>query len=245
MKPVDAHCHLDMEQFSDDRKEVVERAGEELEFVVNAGRDLESNLASLQLEHRYNPVVAIIGLHPTHSASFDSLEEVKQQVYENDPVAIGEIGLDYYHITGKREREKQEEIFLEMLELAEELKKPVVVHTRDAEGQAVEILEGFSQEVMLHCFNGSPELAERALESGMKIGVTTQVLYSQRVQELVEKVPLDNLLLETDSPFLYQGERNEPVHVKETVVKIADMKNVENRKVVEKTTGNAKRLFRQ
>ncbi|MFB6147604.1 MAG: TatD family hydrolase [Candidatus Nanohaloarchaea archaeon] len=243
MKPVDAHCHLDFEDFDSDRQQLLEKIEGEMEFVVNAGRDVESNRASLELEEN-DAVVANLGLHPTNTDSFDELEEVKEQAREHPTAAIGEIGLDHHHVTDEDTRERQEEFFREMLELAEELGKPVVVHSREAEEHAVDILEDFQEEVMLHCFNGSPELAERAVESGMYIGVTTQVLYSSRVHDIVEEVPLEHMLLETDSPFLYQGERNEPVNVKESAERIADIKDVDAGKVVEKTTRNAKELFR-
>jgi TatD DNase family protein len=247
MKAVDAHAHLDFDKYDEDREEVVERAKEELEFVVNAGCNFERNRRSLDLEEGFpDTVVANIGLHPTFESDFDQLEDIKAQIRGNDPVAIGEIGLDHHHVTDQDVREEQEEVFRELLELAEELGKPVVVHTREAEKKSVDILDEYDLEgVMLHCFNGKPELVEEAVSKGMKIGVTTQVLYSTRVQSIVEKLDISDIFLETDSPFLYRGSRNEPVNVIESAEKIADIKDVNREEVVETTTLNASRFFQQ
>ncbi len=245
MKPVDSHCHLDFEQFDSDRDEVIENCREKLEFVVTAGSNVEHNQSAIQLEKKY-PEIAVsnLGLHPVYTDSFNQLEEVKQQIRENKPAAVGEIGLDYHHVTDSELRDRQEEIFREMLELAEELELPVVVHSRDAEEKAVDILKEYDiPQVMLHCFNGSPRLARDAVENGMKIGVTTQVLYSSQVQEIVEAINTEDMLLETDSPFLYQGERNEPINVIESAERIAEIKNTGVEEVVDATTRNAKELF--
>ncbi len=245
MKPVDAHCHLDFENFDEDREEIIEECKEKLEFVVNAGSNVEHNKSALRLQEKHSELVkANLGLHPTYVDDFDQLEEVKKQIRENDPVAVGEIGMDYHHVTDEEKREKQEEVFRELLELAEELEKPVVVHSRDAEKQAVSILENYDlTDVMLHCFNGTPELAERAVENGMTVGISTQVLYSIRVQNLVGKLSTGDILLETDSPFLYRGDRNKPTNVLESLEKIAEIKSVEKEEIIKSTTENAKRIF--
>jgi len=246
MKPVDSHAHLDFEQYDEDREEVIQRSKERLEFVVNGGSNVENNQKALELEKRYPEfVVANIGLHPCYPEDFSQLEEVKNQVKENNPAAIGEIGLDYHQVKEEDKREEQEKVFRELLELAEEMEKPVVIHSRDAEKDCVEILKEYELEnIMLHCFNGTKELAEEAAKEGMKIGVTTQVLYSTRVQNIVKKLEPEDLLLETDAPFLYRGERNEPANVHESADKIAELKEVEKKQVVEATTGNATEFFR-
>ncbi len=246
MKPVDSHCHIDFDSFDKDRESVIERSGNHLEFMVNAGRNLQSNRVSLDLQQKHpDLIVANLGLHPTKTDSFDQLDDIKEQIREEDPVAIGEVGLDHHHVTRDKLREEQRTVFEEMLELAEELGKPVVVHSRNAEEEAIDIISRYSLPgVMLHCFNGSPNLAARATREGVKIGVTTQVLYSNAVQRIVEKIETGNMLLETDSPFLYRGDRNEPVKVIESAEKIAGIKQVEIEKVVSDTTSNARELFR-
>ena len=245
MRPVDAHCHIDFDQYDKDREEVIQRAKEELEFIVNAGSCLENNKQVLELEEKHSEfIIANLGLHPTYTEKFDQLEGIKEQVRDEDPAAVGEIGLDHHHVSDEDVRDRQRQVFHEMLELAEDLDKPVVVHSREAEEESVEVISEYDLPgVMLHCFNGSPELAEEAVEKGFKIGVTTQVLYSSRVQNIVETLDVEDLLLETDSPFLYRGERNEPVNVVESAEKIAEIKGLEKEEVVEATTGNAARLF--
>lgn len=245
MRPVDAHCHIDFDQYSEDREEVIERAKEKLEFIVNAGSCLENNKKALELERNHPEfIIANLGLHPTYTEKFDELEDIKDQIREERPAAVGEIGLDHHHVSDKDIRRRQRQVFHEMLELAEELDSPVVVHSRDAEEESVEIISDYDLAgVMLHCFNGSPDLAERAVEKGFKIGVTTQVLYSNRVQEIVKRLDVEDLLLETDSPFLYRGDRNEPINVIESAEKIAEIKGLEKEEVVEATTENVAGLF--
>lgn len=245
MKPVDAHCHLDFEQFDDDRDEIISESKQKLEFIVNAGSNIEHNKSALELNQKYSEfVIPIIGLHPCYTDDFDQLEEVKQQIREHDPVAIGEIGLDHHHVQDEELRERQEEVFRELLQLAEDLQKPVVIHSRDAEEEAVEILREYDlPDVMLHCFNGTPELAETAVESGMTIGVTTQVLYSKRVQQIANRLKTEDILLETDSPYLYRGERNRPANVVESAEKIAELKSINPEEVSKATTLNARRIF--
>lgn len=245
MKPVDAHCHLDFEQFDNDREEIISEAKQKLEFIVNAGSNIEHNNSALELNKEYPDfVIPTLGLHPCYTDDFNQLNEVKNQIHEHDPVAIGEIGLDHHHVQDEDLRERQEEVFRELLQLAENLQKPVVVHSRDAEKKAVEILTEYDlPEIMLHCFNGTPELAEKAVKSGMTIGVTTQVLYSGRVQQIIDHLEIEDILLETDSPYLYRGERNKPPHVVESADKIADLKSINLEEVTEATTLNARKFF--
>lgn len=245
MRPVDAHCHVDFDQYKEDREEVIEKSRERLEFIVNAGSCLENNEKALELAVKYpETVVPNLGLHPTYTDKFDELESIKEQIRNEKPPAIGEIGLDHHHVTDTEVRGRQEKVFREMLELAEDLNLPVVLHTREAERKSVNITKEYSiPEVMLHCFNGKPELAQEAVEEGMKIGVTTQVLYSSRVQNIVESLNLEDIMLETDSPFLYRGDRNEPVNVHESAEKIAEIKEVTKEEVIEATTENAVDIF--
>ncbi|MFB6174352.1 MAG: TatD family hydrolase [Candidatus Nanohalobium sp.] len=246
MRPVDAHCHLDFEQYDEDREEVLEVCREKLEFIVDAGSNLENNRKVLRLADE-NPelVVPNLGLHPTYTDSFDEIEEIKEQIREEDPAAVGEIGLDHHHVSDNHIRKRQAKVFREMLELAEEINLPVVLHTRDAERKAVNTVKEYElPDVMLHSFNGNPELAEEAVAEGMKIGVTTQVLYSTRVQNIVKALNLEDILLETDSPFLYRGERNSPVNVHESAEKIAELKDVSKEEVVKASARNARSIFR-
>ena len=245
MKPVDSHCHLYFEQFDSDRDEVIDRARERLEFVCVPGCDPESNQKVIELAKENNGfVVPNLGLHPTSTSAFDKVDEVKKQIRQEDPAAIGEIGLDHHHVKKKEERVQQENIFREMLELAEELDKPVVVHSREAEKKCIEILEEHKlEDVMMHCFNGKPRLAEKIASNGWMTGITTQIIYSSRVEAILEKLDIEDILLETDSPFLYPNGRNQPVHVLESAERIAELKYLDQKDVIKTTTENARKFF--
>lgn len=245
MRPVDAHCHIDFKDFDNDREEVLEECKNELDFIINSGRDPESNKESLELQREYPDFVyATAGIHPTHTESFDQVEKVKTQIREEDFHAVGEIGMDFHHVEDEELREKQRNIFIELVELAEEQDLPVVVHSRNAEKQVIDILSERDVDAYLHCFNGNEEQLKRALNNDMLIGVTYQVEYSTRVENLVQQTSIENILLETDSPFLYKGERNNPLTVKHIADRIASIKGMNNAEVEQETTGNAKQLFR-
>lgn len=246
MKPIDCHCHLNFDQYQGNLEEVLERARAQLEFVVCPGCDLASNKEIIQLsKNNERFVIPNLGLHPTRTSSFDDLDKIKEQIKRENPPAIGEIGLDHQHVNNGKERAKQKQVFEEMIELAEIQNKPVVVHSREAEGRCIEILaENNLEDVMMHCFNGTVEEAEKAVRKGFKIGVTTQVLYSSRVQQIVETLDIDDILLETDSPFLYPDGINEPVNVVESAQKISEIKNIDKQEVIDKTSSHAINFFR-
>ena len=242
--PVDAHCHLDFDSYDEDREKVVSKCREELDFVVNSGRDPESNAASLELQKNYSKfIVATAGIHPTHTDSFNSVGKVKRQIREKDFHAVGEIGMDFHHVEDEDLREKQKQVFVQMVEFAEEMDLPVVAHSRNAEKQVVDVLSERSTEAYLHCFNGNMNQLEKSIENDIFIGVTYQAEYSNRVQEIVRRCPLELMLLETDSPFLYKSERNSPMTVLQVAEKIAEIKDVEVEEVIAKTTDNARELF--
>jgi len=245
MSGIDSHCHLDFEQFDEDREQVIESAKNKLEFIVNPGANPEHNKNAFELHEKYPDFVKFnVGLHPVYTEDFDKLEEVKNQVKQFDPCAIGEIGLDYHHVKDDEIRERQKNVFKELLALAEELDKPVVIHSRDAEEEAINIIEKFEiDRVFLHCFNGSVDLAMRAVENGWYIGITTQILYSERVKNIAESVPIENIVLETDAPYLYRKDRNEPLNILESASELSKIKDVDKKKILEMATSNSKNLF--
>lgn len=245
MKPVDCHCHLDFDRFDEDRNEVIATAKEKLEFVVSVGCNFEKNRKTLEIAREHPEFVKPnLGLHPTYTDHFKILEGVKRQIRKHKPVGIGEIGLDHYHVKSEGMRKKQKRIFRQMLSLAEETGRPVNVHSRDAEKEVIEILKEYNLSgVLVHCFNGETEQAREAAGEGFKLGVTTQVLYSSQVKKIVKSLSLEDIVVETDSPFLYQGERNEPVNVLEAAEKIADIKDVSKNEVIEYSSSNAREIF--
>lgn len=243
MQLIDTHCHLDFHQFDDVREEVLRRCSEEMEAVVNSGTNVARNQSALELAANHSFVYPTLGFHPTYVKEGKDLDTIEQQIrrHAENIVAVGEIGLDYHHVTDDNWRAEQEEIFRGFLEVAQELALPVVLHTRDAEKQALDVVKQYDvPAVVLHCFNGAPDLAQQAVDRDYWVSISTQVLYSSRVQNLAATVPLERILLETDAPFLYQSERNVPWNVHESAEKIAEVKGMEAAEVATVTTENAR-----
>jgi TatD DNase family protein len=250
MKAVDTHCHLDGERFDSDREEVLKRAKENLEFIVNIGYDLESSKRSLALAKENEFVYATVGVHPTDVEGYDEeLEkELEKLAQEEKVVAIGEIGLDYHWMTTPKEHQK--EIFRKQLELARRLKKPVVIHTREAMADTIEILKEYPEIVgVIHFYPGSVESAKELIDRFyLGIGGTLTFKNAKKSVQVVEEIPLEKIVLETDSPYLapapYRGERNEPIYVQKVAKKIAEIKGISEEEVIKITTENAKKLYR-
>ncbi len=252
MKLIDNHCHLDFPQYDEDREEVMEECKEKLELVVNSGSSPENNKTTLELSREHQGFVyPTMGMHPVKIDGMDEgdIEEIVNSIkqHEDEIVAVGEIGMDFHHESSKEGRKKQERIFRRLLKLAEELKMPVVVHSRDAEKQVLDILDEYDLEsVILHCFNGNTDLAEKAVERNYFISITTQVLYSSRVQELVKSTPLENIILETDAPYLYPGDsRNFPYKVYESLEKISDILGKEKEELADIFNRNTRDAYLQ
>lgn len=250
---IDTHAHLDDEKFHEDREDVVTRAKEaRLEYIINVGCDLSSSQKALALAEEFPMVYAGIGVHPhdaqgAHEGVFRELKELSKH---NKVVAIGEIGLDYHYDFSPREL--QREVFLSQLALGKELDLPVIIHDREAHGDIMEALKSKCYRGIrgvLHCFSGSYEMAKECMNLGYYISFAGPITFtnSRRLQEVVSKVPLDFILVETDSPYLtpepYRGKRNEPMNVRLVIEKIAEIKGLSYQSVAEKTLANAKTLF--
>ncbi len=250
MKLVDTHCHLDNEKFDEDRLEVIERIKENLEFCVNIGYDLASSKKSLELAKEYDFIYAVIGVHPIDIAEYSEEVEKELELLGKNPkvVAIGEIGLDYHWMT--EPKEIQQERFKSQLELAERLNKPVVIHTRDAMEDTVNILKEYPNITgVIHCYPGSLETAKQLVDRFyLGIGGTLTFKNSKKAVEVVKDIPLDRIVIETDCPYLtpepFRGKRNEPIYVEYVAKKIAEIKEISVEDVTKITTENAKKLYR-
>lgn len=250
MKLVDTHCHLDNEKFDEDRLEVIERIKENLEFCVNIGYDLASSKKSLALANEYDFIYAVIGVHPIDIAEYSEEVEKELELLGKNPkvVAIGEIGLDYHWMT--EPKEIQQERFKRQLELAERLNKPVVIHTRDAMEDTVNILKDYPNITgVIHCYPGSLETAKQLVDRFyLGIGGTLTFKNSKKAVEVVKDIPLDRIVIETDCPYLtpepFRGKRNEPIYVEYVAKKIAEIKEISVEDVTKITTENAKKLYR-
>ncbi len=266
MPLIDSHAHLDSRQFDGDREAVIARAHQAgLVAIVNAGANLESSRAAVALADRHDLIYATVGIHP-HDAktlTLAALAELRALASHPKVVAIGEIGLDYYDEAGLRDlapRPVQRRAFADQLALAKEMELPVVIHSRDAHDDVLDILHDWTASPpdggglrggsgVLHSYAAGPERLDEVLEMGFYVGISGPVTFkkAERLREVAAKAPLNRLLIETDCPYLtpepYRGKRNEPAHVRYVAQTIAHARNVTQRKIALATTENARRLF--
>ncbi len=249
----DSHAHLDHKKFDVDRDRLIESLPKhDVDYVCNVGADIESSRASVALADKYDHVYAIIGIHP-HTADTmtpEVLEELKELAKHPKVVAIGEIGLDYYYDNSPRDIQMM--AFRMQIQLAKQLDLPIVIHSRDATKDTFDTLKELATDypVLMHCYSDSVEVAREYLKLGFHISLAGPVTFKNaRVPiEVAEEVPLDRLLIETDCPYLtpepHRGKRNEPMFVKHTAKKIAEIKGVTLEEVAAATKENAMKFFR-
>lgn len=242
MKASDSHCHLHFEQFDEDREKVINRIEEELEFAVLAGCHFEDNMKAVEVAERSDSLKYCMGLHPLYHEKSDA-ESVREQIEDHSPSAVGEIGLDYNYITDKDERQETEDLFRDMLQIAEDEGLNAVIHSRNAEKKCFEIIQSYDVKGFFHCFNGRPELAEDIADEGHLVGVTTQAVQSTRVRNIVKCLSVESMLLETDSPYLGLEGRNTPLNAVRVAKEVAEIKSVEVESVKEISTSNSEGFF--
>lgn len=249
MKPADTHCHITDEDFNNDINEVIEKIRNNLAFAVNVGYDLKTSEKSLDLAEKYNFIYATVGIHPHDAGSYNiEIEKKIEEMLKSDRVkAVGEIGLDYYRDLSPRDVQK--EVFEKQLNLAKRYNKPVVIHCRDAYGDTVEILKRYKDVVgVMHSYGGSFETANEIIER-FYFSISGPVTFKNAVnlREVVKKIPIERLLVETDSPYLtpepYRGRRNEPAYVEYVAKMVAHIKGMTYEEVCRITTENARRAF--
>lgn len=247
----DSHAHLDDTRFNSDRAQIfAELAQHGVELVMNVGCDLASSIRSVALARQYPFVYAAVGSHPDDAAAVDGalLDRYRALCTEPKVRAIGEIGLDYYHEDVPRVQQML--AFEQQLELAEALKLPVIVHERDAHGDAMDILRRHPNLTgVFHCFSGSAEMALWLAERGWYLGFTGVVTFknARRAVEAVQALPLDRILIETDCPYMapepHRGTRNDSRLVPLVAAKIAELRGLSAEEFGRISTENAKRLF--
>lgn len=266
MSLVDTHCHLYFDSYQKDLEDVLERAAESgVRKILVPGIDPETNLAAVQLAQKYSSVKAAVGIHPNSAGRWDMDQSAVRELASHPEVAaVGEIGLDYYrdHSTPDRQRRVLEQ----MLEIAEYVKKPVVLHIRNKNEQnrvCIEDLicmiqdwvgkrppENWKPRGVVHSFSGNLAESRLVIEEGFFIGITGPVTYQNaaNLHAVVQAAPLDRLLIETDGPFLspqpHRGKRNEPAYVKFVARKISELRQQEFEEISIQTTANAENLFR-
>jgi len=275
---IDTHAHINFNKFKDDGDEVIHRSLDNNTWMILVGAEYRTSKRALEYANKYETgVYATVGLHPIHLSEIKTNEEdynfISRQEYFNydvyeklaqfkKTVAIGEIGLDYYHIDPianlANTKRKQQETFLSQLKLAKNLRLPVIIHCRQAHDDMIEILKKFKKEFsgqlpkdkswgVVHCFSGDENLAWRYFSLGLMISFTGIITFSAKWDDLIRKVPSDKIMIETDCPFMtpepFRSLRNEPLLVKYVAQRIAEIKNLSIERISEITTNNAKKLF--
>lgn len=256
MKFFDNHAHLDDERFNEDRDEIIVKIhNDEIDKFVSAGYSLESSKKSIELSKKYDFIYSTCGVSPndipqTEEELWKELDEIKKLAKENKKVvAIGEIGLDYHWNTENKELQKK--AFVEQIKIANELNLPIQIHTRDAVMDTLEILKqnNVNKKGIFHCCPLNRELVKEGLKLGFYISFAGPVTFknSKNANEIIEMVPNDKMLIETDSPYLspkpFRGKRNDPRNVKFIAKKIAEVKNLTTEEVAKITYENAMRIF--
>ena len=247
---VDTHIHLDLIKRS--AEEVVKEAKEKgVTKMVTIGIDLESSKIALEFASLFEGVYAAIGFHPHESKFLDeeNLKELEKLAKKNKMVAIGETGLDYYWKHSNLAC--QMEAFRKQINLAGKLNLPLIIHDRDAHQDTLKILveEAKGLKILLHCFSGDLDMAKACIERGYYLGIGGVVTFNnaKKLRAIVEEVSLENLVLETDSPYLaphpFRGKPNEPKYIPLIAEKIAEIKGVSVKEVAERTSANSKKIF--
>jgi TatD DNase family protein len=254
---IDSHAHIDGDDFDNDREAVIERAhAAGVSVILNVGTgDPHSGALerAVELGKAHKNVYTAIGTHPHDARLYDDAaeEKIKNLINDEHVIAWGEIGLDFHYDNSPRD--VQLEVFKRQLRAARECDLPVVIHTREAETETIEILkseyEGAQRRGVFHCFSGSMDLAQRAIEIGFMISFSGIVTFkkAEELRAVAKQVPLDRLLIETDCPYLtpipYRGKRNEPAYVVEVARCLAGLHGVELEEMARITTDNFNRFF--
>ncbi|MBQ8503641.1 MAG: TatD family hydrolase [Clostridia bacterium] len=246
----DTHAHYDDGRFDDDRDELLNSlTGKGVSHIINCGCDLKSSKTTLALSQKYAFIYAAVGVHAheAEEATESDLLEI-EELYRNEKVvAVGEIGLDYHYDFSPRER--QLEVFERQLALANKLELPVIVHDREAHEDTMNLLKKYKPKGVVHCFSGSKEMAAEIVKLGMYIGMGGAVTFknAKRPVEVMEYLPIERLLLETDAPYMtpvpFRGTRCDSAHIAYTAEKIAEIKKIDVQQLIDLCHENAKTLF--
>ncbi len=250
---LDTHCHLNDHQFNGEVDQIVSNflsAG--VEKAICVGCDSISNKKAHEIAQKFDRVYYTVGFHPDDCDKYNE-QELFDYFNANDKrlVAVGEIGLDYFH--NKENKDNQKRVFEEQINLAKQHKLPIVIHCRDAYGDTLEILKKhapFEFGAVMHCYSGSWDFAKELLKLGVKFSFTGTVTYknAKNVQEVAKNLPIGSFFFETDSPYLtptpYRGKRNEPKYVVEVAKFVAELRNIDHKELEKITDQTAKKFFK-
>ena len=252
----ETHAHYDDDRFKDDRDETIKRVHEKgVAPIINVGASIGSTMTTIELAKKYDFIYAAVGVHPSDIADLneETFAWLREQTAWERTVAVGEIGLDYYWDKEPKVQENQRYWFKRQLELAAEASLPVIIHSRDAAQDTMEIMtEAAKKNIrgVIHCYSYSVEQAREYIKMGFHIGVGGVVTFknSRKLQEVVEDIPLEKIVLETDSPYMapvpFRGTRNSALNIPYIAEKIAEIKGVPVQKVYDQTYANALKMYK-
>ena len=252
---IDTHCHLNDEQLENDTKDIIERAKEHnVKKLVCVGASLSSSVKAVEIANEYDNVFAVIGVHPDDANTFNDeiLDKLKELAKNNKKVvAIGEIGLDYHFVQDNKEAQKQ--CFIKQIELANELDLPIVIHTRDAMGDTLDIVRKYKDKIkkggIFHCFHGSKEVLCEINKMGFYVSYGGAITFNNAnsLREIVKQTPLDKILTETDCPYMapvpLRGTINEPKNIDLIFEKMCEIKNISKNELEKIIENNTKKIF--
>ena len=253
MEWFDSHCHVDEEQFNEDREAVLSRMREHgITRYAVIGSDMETSRRAIGFAKKHPGAVAVGGIHPHEAKGFreEDLAEIREWYLSGQIRAIGEIGLDYYY--DHSPRDVQRAVCICQMELAHEIGAPVAYHIRDAHGEMLEIMRSMKSRLtggIIHCFSGSAETAKEYLRLGFYISFAGPLTFKKapKLQEAARLIPRDRLLIETDSPYMapepVRGRRNEPANVRYVGLKLAELRGEDPEETAAYTTENAMRVY--
>jgi TatD DNase family protein len=251
---IDSHAHLEVPEFRRDLAEVIQRAkASGIDYIFTVGTEKRDWNRALEIAHSYPSIYAVLGVHPHNAREIDkeTYPTLRKLCADDKVRAYGEIGLDFYRNLSPQDVQLKR--FREQIQLAKELGLPIVVHDREAHQETLEILKSEKAEDcggIIHCFSGDYPMAQECIQIGFYISVPGTITFKNAggFQEIIKRIPLESLLIETDCPFLapvpFRGRRNEPSYVRYTAQKVAEIKKVSLEKVAEVTTENALRVYR-
>lgn len=248
----DTHAHYDDKAFNNDRYRMIEEVhGLGVEYIINAGSDIKSSKMCIELAEKFEFIYAAVGVHPHEASKAEGnyVDALKEFSKNKKVVAMGEIGLDYHYDFSPRDIQKR--VFIEQINLAKDLELPIIVHDRESHEDTLNILSQQKHNIgVLHCFSGSYEMAKDIINMGFYIGIGGPITFNnaRKTIEVVEKIPIEYILCETDCPYLtpapFRGQRNDSRYVRLVIEKIAEIKNIGYIEAEEILTSNAKRLFK-
>ena len=248
----DTHAHYNDEKFEEDRNIIIREIKENnIKYVTVVGYNIESSIKAIEIANKYDNIYATVGISPNDLDSQIDLEKIESLAQDKKVVAIGEIGLDYYW--NKENKDLQKDIFVKQIEIANKMDLPISIHTREAVYDTLEVLKNrikVKNSGIFHCCPLNIELIKEAVKLGFYISFSGNVTFknSKNANKCIEAVPIDKLLIETDSPYMtpepYRGKRNNSIYVKLVAQKIAEVRNMELEDIAKITLYNGKRVYK-